>query len=281
MDIRAYAHHLTDARTFLAAALDPFPAIGVIAGTGLGELVADMHVRHSLAYKDIPHFPVSTVPGHEGRLVSGVLGGSEVVVLRGRFHLYEGYTPHDIAFPIRVLAGCGLGGLVITNAAGGLDPECVPGDIMVIRDHLNMTGENPLVGAHDPDWGERFPDMSALYDRELQDLALNAGRASGAGLRHGVYVGVKGPCLETPAETRFFRLAGGDAIGMSTVQEAIAAHQAGLRILGLSVITNVNIPDHMAATSLDDVLTAAGAAAPRLRRLVAEIVRGWPKATRS
>ena len=178
--------------------------------------------------------------------------------------------------PVRALAKCGLKSIIITNAAGGLNPDFSAGDIMLITDHINLTGENPLAGPHDDDWGPRFPDMTAAYDSALQELAKRVAHAERVQLRRGTYVGVKGPSLETPAETRFFRMTGADAIGMSTVMEAIAAVQCGLRILGLSVITNMNLPDSMRPTSLEQVVETATRSAPRLRRLITALLAQWP-----
>jgi purine-nucleoside phosphorylase len=272
-----YRERLEQTTAFLAERLDPCPRVCIIAGTGLGGIAEPHNTRLALPYGDIPNMPVSTVTGHEGRLVAASLGGKNVVVLQGRFHLYEGYSPWEVTFPLRALSGLGLESVILTNAAGGLNPEFSTGDIMLISDHMNMTGQNPLAGPHVPEWGPRFPDMSSVYDAELQTVAEAAAAAVGLTLRRGVYVQVKGPCLETPAETRFFRLAGADAIGMSTVQEAIVAVQSGLRILAFSAITNMNIPDSMQPTSAEDVIRVAQKCAPRLARLIHEVLRNWPQ----
>ena len=276
MDIRDYNRRLQQTSACLAEAIAPFPAIGVIAGTGLGDLAGDADVRLRRAFESIPNFPVATVTGHKGELLRVRFAGRDAIVLQGRFHLYEGYAPHEIAFPLRALAECGLKTLILTNAAGGLNPDFRAGDIMLITDHLNLTGENPLAGPHDPDWGPRFPDMTGVYDRELRQLAVRAARNAGIALRQGTYVGVKGPSLETPAETRFFRLAGADAIGMSTVMEAIVAAQCGLRVLGLSVITNMNLPDAPEPTSMEHVIQTAARAAPCLCRVIHALLAEWP-----
>ena len=274
MELERYRGQLSESCRYLAGVMPVCPKIGIIAGTGLGNLVSAAEVETEWPYGSIPNFPVSTVESHQGRLILGRVANQDVVMFQGRFHLYEGYSPWEVTFPLRVLMSCGLQTLIITNAAGGLNPEFSTGDIMVLSDHINFTGENPLAGPHDPEWGPRFPDMSAVYDERLQALAATAAADAGFSLQRGVYVGVKGPSLETPAETRLFRQIGADAIGMSTVPEAIVAVQGGLRILGLSVITNVNNPDDMAATSLADVIGVAQGAAPRLSTVIRGVVGG-------
>ncbi len=276
MDLAAYRQQLDHAAQFLTEKVGDFPRIGIITGTGLGCAMAAAEQEGSLDYDAIPDFPVSTVSGHHGRLLWGTLSGRRVLVLQGRFHLYEGYAPSQIAFPIRALARCGLRDLIITNAAGGLNPEFETGDLMLLGDHINMTGENALVGPHSPDWGPRFPDMSAVYDPQLQALALEKSHDAELPLKRGVYVGVKGPSLETPAEIALLRMIGSDAVGMSTVQEAIAGAQAGLRMIGISVITNMNLADAIKPTSLDAVIEAAEAAAPKLSLLIHMMLEDWP-----
>jgi purine-nucleoside phosphorylase len=247
--------------------------LGIVLGTGLGGLVDHIQKRSALSYEDLPGFPRSTVPSHQGQLIWGTLAGKKVVALQGRFHLYEGYSPQAIAFPIRVLASLGIRVLIVSNAAGGLDPLFQPGDLMVISDHINYTGENPLVGPHEEAWGERFPDMSRVYDRDLLELTRRAALDSKIPLRQGIYLGLKGPSLETPAETRFLRNMGASAVGMSTIMEVIVAVQSGLRILGLSVITNVNRPDCMEPASLETIIETARRAEPQLAALVKGILK--------
>lgn len=271
-DLSDYERQLARASAFLTAELASFPQLAVVTGTGLGELTDGMSGISVIPYADIPHFPVSTVPGHAGRLLHGVCAGAHVLVLQGRFHLYEGYPPHVVAFPVRVLARCGVRSLILTNAAGGLNPDFRAGDLMLIADHLNLTGVSPLAGPHDPAWGARFPDMTAVYDPQLRTRLLAAARRCGIRLRSGIYVGIHGPSLETPAETRFYRNAGADAIGMSTVTEATAAVQSGLRVAGVAAITNVNDPDNMTPIAVEDVLEVAAAAAPLLGRLLHELL---------
>jgi len=243
----------------------PFaPKVGVLTGTGLGESAAGLDVAAAFDYAAIPHFPLPTVATHDGRLLLGTLGGCPLVLLQGRFHLYEGWSPAEVAFPVRVLQELGLRRLVITNAAGGLNPAFEAGDIMLIRDHINLTGENPLVGPNEERWGDRFPDMSGAYDRRLMAGAERAAAAAGIRLRSGVYAGLKGPSLETPAEIRFLRIIGADAVGFSTVPEVIAAVHGGMAVLGLAVITNVHDLDRPEPASVEAIIATARQAAPRL-----------------
>jgi purine-nucleoside phosphorylase len=250
--------------------------IAIILGTGLGGLADRVQDASFISYQDLPSFPCSTVESHPGKLVWGEWVGKKVVVLQGRFHLYEGYTPQEIGFPIRVLAALGIKVLIISNAAGGLDPSFHPGDLMLITDQINFTGENPLSGPHLEPWGARFPDMSRVYDRHLRALAEESALSQKIPLRRGVYAGLKGPNLETPAESRFLISAGAQAVGMSTIMEAIVAVQSGMRILGLSVISNVNRPDRMEPVSLESVIHAAQAAEPKLSALVEGVLSRIP-----
>ncbi len=252
----------------------PFaPRVGVLTGTGLGESAAGLDVAAAFDYAAIPHFPVPTVASHDGRLLVGVLEGCPLALLQGRFHLYEGRRPAEVCFPVRVLQELGVRLLIVTNAAGGLNPEFDAGDIMLIRDHINLTGENPLVGPNEERWGGRFPDMSGAYDRRLIALAEGAAEAAGLRLRRGVYAGLKGPSLETPAEIRFLRTIGADAVGFSTVAEVIAAVHGGMRVLGLSVITNVHDPDRPEPASVETIIAIARQAAPRLEAVLSGTLR--------
>jgi len=262
----------SETAAFLRARIGAPPETGLLTGTGLGEAAAALQVSAAFDYKDIPHFPVPTVPSHAGRLVFGTMRGHPVMVMQGRFHLYEGYTPAEVTFPIRVMQEIGVRRLVATNAAGGLNPAFRPGDIMLIRDHINLTGANPLVGPNADSWGVRFPDMTCAYDRDLIARAEQAAAQAGIRLRQGVYVGLKGPCLETPAETRFLKAIGAEAVGFSTVQEVIAAVHAGMKVLGISIITNVNDPDHPAPATLEEIIAVARRAAPDLARLLGGVL---------
>lgn len=227
------------------------PEIGLILGSGLGELGDELEQAVAIAYRDIPHFPVSTVEGHAGELLVGTLSGQSVVLMRGRFHMYEGYGADDTALPIRVMRELGVRSVIVTNAAGGINMDYEPGDLMLIRDHINLTGRNPLIGANDAEVGPRFPDMSNAYTRDLRGLAVRLAAELGMRVREGVYVGVLGPSYETPAEIRMMRTMGADAVGMSTVAEVIAAAHCGLRVLGISCISN------MASGILDQPLSHA------------------------
>ena len=262
-----------DAVHFIKARIDQPAAVGLVTGTGLGESVAAIPLELSLAYAEIPGFLKATTESHPGRLLVGVLQGRRIIVLQGRLHLYEGCTPAEITFPIRVLQELGVHHLVITNAAGGLNPAFKPGDIMAITDHINLTGTNALIGPYEEMWGERFPDMTAAYDRNLMRLAQTAAQAEGFSLRQGVYAGLTGPSLETPAEVRFLKTIGADAVGFSTVQEVIAAVQARMRILGLAVITNVHDPDRPVAATAAEIIALAREAAPKLGAVIATVVK--------
>jgi purine-nucleoside phosphorylase len=257
---------------FLESKINHAPETGVITGTGLGDAVGPLEDALTINYSDIPHFPVSTVVGHSGRLMAGSLSGHPVMVMQGRFHLYEGYNPTAVTFPVRVMQALGVRHLILSNAAGGMNPAFRQGELMVIRDHVNLTGENPLIGPNHDDWGPRFPDMTAAYDRSLIQLSRRAADGLGIPLISGVYAGLKGPSLETPSEIRFLKTIGADAVGFSTVMETIAAVHAGMRVLGLSTITNINDPDRPAPASVDAIVAAANRAAPMLNRLIKAVV---------
>jgi len=251
----------------------PFPPrIGLITGTGLGDLTKNVEVHIRIPYQEIPHFPVSTIMGHKGTLAIGRLGKEAVMAMEGRFHLYEGYSPEEVTFPVRVMARIGAEFLIISSAAGGLNPLFEPADVMVVTDHINLTGRNPLIGPNLDSFGPRFPDMSRVYDASLIGLATQKALELGIPLRHGVYVGILGPSLETPAETRFLRMAGADAVGMSTVLEVIAAVHSGLRVLAIVAITNVNVPDRMKAISLEEVIATAAKAGAKLAPLLEGVI---------
>ena len=247
--------------------------IGIMTGTGLGESIGCISVKATAAYETIPHFPVSTVQSHYGRMVAGDIHGQSVLAMQGRFHLYEGYSAKAVAFPIRVMQAMGVQTLILSNAAGGINPGFAAGDIMMIADHINLTGDNPLSGPNVDAWGPRFPDMTAVYDPALMQTAEKAGDAAGFPLQRGVYVGLKGPSLETPAETRYLRQIGGDAVGLSTVMEAIAGAHAGMRILGLSTITNINDPDRPEPASVDSIIAVAEQAAPTHARIIEAVAQ--------
>ena len=273
-DIALHQQQAEEAAAFLHARLPLLPDILIQLGTGLGGLAAAMTDSVSIPYADIPHFPRATVASHAGNLVCGRLAGKPAAVLQGRFHYYEGYSAREVGFPVRVLSLLGVKTAIITNAAGGLNPAWQAGSIMIFRDHLNLLPDNPLRGPNVDAWGPRFPDLSQPYCPKLRSLAEQAARRLGfSEVCSGTYVCIPGPSLETPAETRMLRLFGADAVGMSSVPEVITALHGGLRVLGLSVIANVNDPDKLAPILLEDIVAAARRAEPRLQQLVAELVR--------
>lgn len=252
------------------------PYVAIILGTGLGNLTKRVQKEATIPYEDIPYFPKSTVTSHEGRLVFGTLAGKRTVVMDGRFHFYEGYTLEQVTFPVRVLRQLGAKILIVSNAAGGLNLEFQKGDLVVISDHINLMGINPLVGPNDNRLGLRFPDMSAPYSHRLVSLAQKKAQEKGIPLRKGVYLAVSGPCLETRAEYRMMRNLGADLVGMSTVPEVIVGVHGGFEILGLSVVTDVCDPDHLKSLKIEEVIQVANAAGPKLDDLVESVVGELP-----
>ena len=248
------------------------PSVGIILGTGLGGLTQDIQAETSFPYSDIPHFPVSTAPSHKGNLVCGKLGGKSVVAMEGRFHFYEGYSLQTITFPVRVMKALGCKTLLVSNACGGMNPQWSKGDIMLIDDHINLLGDNPLIGPNDERLGLRFPDMSHPYDAGLIKLAQQIAMEEKITVQKGVFVAVSGPCLETRAEYRFLRGIGADCVGMSTVPEVIVAVHAGLKTLGFSIITDQCLPDALEPVKLEDVIAVANVAEKKLRVLVRRVV---------
>jgi purine-nucleoside phosphorylase len=244
------------------------PHAGIILGTGLGSVAELIETEATLDYEAIPHFPRSTSAGHTGQLVCGKLGGASVVAMEGRFHAYEGYSQQQLTFPVRVMKALGAELLIVSNACGGMNPQYAQGDIMVIEDHINLMHGNPLVGLNDERLGPRFPDMSAPYDRALRDCALAIARKENFVAHKGVYVAVTGPNLETRAEYRFLRTIGADVVGMSTVPEVLVAVHAGMRVLGLSVVTDMCLPDALKPGNIEEILATAAAAEPKLRKIV-------------
>lgn len=244
------------------------PEVALVLGTGLGALGRAMAVEGEIPYGEIPGFPLSTVESHMGRLLVGTLGGRRVMAMQGRFHRYEGYSLQQVTFPVRVLRALGASTLVVSNACGGMHPQWAPGDLMMIADHINLLGDNPLIGPHHAALGDRFPDMSTPYDVGLLDIARQVAAGLGLTLREGVYVAVQGPNLETRAEYRMLRALGADVVGMSTVPEVIVAVQAGMRVLGLSIITDLCLPDSLQPAHLHTIIATANAAEPNLTALV-------------
>lgn len=248
------------------------PRAGIILGTGLGGLVSEIEAAFILPYAGIPHFPVSTVEGHSGNLLFGSLSGQPVVAMQGRFHFYEGYSMQELTFPVRVMKALGVEILVVSNASGGVNPDFEIGDIMIIDDHINLFPTNPLIGIHQPSLGPRFLDMSAAYDRDLIARAQAIASAHGIKVRKGCYAGLTGPCFETPAEYRYVRSIKADAVGMSTVPEVIVARHSGMRVFGISVITDLGVEGRIVEVSHEEVLHFAAAAAPKMSLLVRELL---------
>jgi len=244
----------------------------IILGTGLGGLADEINVEQSIDYPELPNFPLSTVESHSGRLLCGTLGGKTVVAMQGRLHRYEGYSLQQVTFPVRVLRALGAETLIVSNACGGMHPLWAAGDLMLIADHLNLLGDNPLIGPNDDAMGPRFPDMSEPYDVGLRQLARDVAREHGITLREGVYAAVQGPNLETRAEYRYLRAIGADVVGMSTVPEVIVARHGGMRVLGLSIITDQCLPDALEPASLPQILRIARAAEPRLTAVVTGVI---------
>ena len=257
----------------------PAPEVGVILGTGLGDFASALESPVVVPYADIPHFPHSTVESHAGELHIGRLAGRPTAVMKGRVHFYEGYTMQQVGFPVRVLKALGCTTLVVTNACGGMNPALPAGTIVVTTDHINLMGDNPLIGPNDDTLGPRFPDMSEPYSRALIALAEKVAREQGLALQRGVFVAVPGPNLETAAEYRFLRKIGADVVGMSLVPENIVAVHGGMRVLAFNVVTDASDPDHLEPVDLSEVLAVAGRAAPALTRLVTEIVRRMDEAS--
>ena len=268
---------ITEAVDFIRERIKREPLIGMITGTGLGNLTDTMEIDQDIAYEQIPHFPKSTVAGHAGILLSGSIAGKSIVAMQGRFHIYEGYTVNEVTFPVRVMASLGVKYLFISSAAGGLNPDFKPGELMLVTDHINLTGNNPLIGRNSEESRSSFTDMTSAYNKDLIALAREKALEEGITLNQGVYVGITGPSLETPAETRFLRTIGADAVGMSTVNEVIEAVYSGLKVLTIVAITNTNLPDCMKATSIEEVIANARKASPSLTRLLTKIIKDLEK----
>lgn len=264
--------HIQEAAKSIHARWAGKPRVGIILGTGLGALTQDIQTEAAIPYADIPHFPRSTVQSHAGRLVCGKLGGKTVVAMEGRIHFYEGYTMQQVAFPVRVMKALGCDTLIVSNAVGGLNPQYQKGDVMIIEDHINLLGDNPLIGPNDDRLGDRFPDMCHTYDRNLLELARRIALEEKIPAQQGVLVAVAGPNLETRAEYRFLRNIGADAVGMSTVPEVIVAVHSKMRTLGFSVITDLCLPDALKPVSLQEIIAVANESEKRLRPLVRRVV---------
>jgi purine-nucleoside phosphorylase len=251
------------------------PSVGLVLGTGLGALAREIESATTIPYPEIPYFPRSTVESHRGQLACGTLVGHSVIAMEGRFHLYEGYTPSQVTFPIRVMKELGCKLLIVSNAAGGLNPLFEKGDLIVIEDHINLLGVNPLIGPNDDRLGPRFPDMIEPYDRELQNLALRVALEQNIVAHRGVYAAMTGPNLETRAEYRFLRIIGADVIGMSTIPEVLVAVHAGLKVLGFSIATDMCLPDALEPVRIEEILAVANQAEAKLRTIVKGVLERW------
>lgn len=268
----ALMERLDETVRFIRLSFPHPPQIGIVLGSGLGNLVAEMIVEAEIPYEELPHFPVSTVEGHSGKLIFGELGGKKVLAMAGRFHYYEGYSAQDVAFPIRVMKQLGIDTLLLSNAAGGMHPDFAVGDLMIISDQIALFAVNPLIGPNESHLGTRFPDMSEPYNKELIRKAKAIAAKAGIKVHTGVYVGVTGPSFETRAEYKMLHILGADAVGMSTVQECIVARHMDMKVFALSVITDLGIREEENIITHEEVLAAAAAAEPKLTTLFKELV---------
>lgn len=263
---------INEATQYIQNRVETSPNIGIILGTGLGALVNDIEIEHEIDYEDIPHFPVSTVESHSGKLIFGTLAGKSVVVMKGRFHYYEGYSMKQVTFPVRVMKLLGIEKLIISNAAGGLNPEYQLSDLMIIKDHINLLPESPLRGPNLDEMGVRFPDMSDAYDNQMVESAINIASKHGIQAHSGVYASVTGPSLETPAEYKYIRIIGADAVGMSTVPENLVARQMGIPCFAISVITDLGVEGKIEKVLVENVIEAAMKAEPHMTTIITELV---------
>ena len=272
MSVATVPRAVDDALGAIRSRIKQEPEVALILGTGLGGLAREIAVAAEMPYRELPHFPVSTVESHSGRLLFGTLGGRRVVAMQGRFHRYEGYTLQQVTFPVRVMRGLGAHTLIVSNACGGMHPLWSPGELVLIADHINLLGDNPLVGPNDDTLGPRFPDLSAAYHPALRQIARQVARELKIVLREGVYVAVTGPNLETAAEYRLLRALGADVVGMSTVPEVIVAVHGGMRVLGVSIITDACLPDALKPANVQEIIATAAKAEPQLTRLVTGVL---------
>lgn len=272
------SHNWDDVQEAARAIRDRWPGapeVGLVLGTGLGALAREIEPEATIPYADLPHFPRSTVASHAGRLVCGRLAGQLVMAMEGRFHLYEGYTAEQVTFPVRVMKELGCRLLVVSNASGGLNPHYRKGDLVVIEDHINLMGANPLIGPNDERLGPRFPDLIEPYDQYLQRIALDVALEENIVAHRGVYVGVVGPNLETRAEYRFLRGIGADVVGMSTIPEVLVAVHAGMKVLGFSIVTDMCLPDALKPVRIEEIIAVANAAEVQLRSIVTKVLGRW------
>ncbi len=271
-DRETYRKQIAETYDFIAPKLPAQPQVGIILGTGLGGLAKEIDVQLELPYQEIPHFPVSTVESHEGKLIIGTLGGKNVLAMQGRFHYYEGYTMAQITFPLRIMKKLGINVLLISNAGGGMNPLFRKGDLMIIDDHINLLGTNPLIGQNLDEFGPRFPDMSEPYSKRLIALAEDIALENKIKVQKGVFVAVPGPSLETRAEYRFLRATGADVVGMSTVPEVIVAVHQGMEVLGISVITDECFPEALQPVNVEEIIRVAAETEPKLTLIMREVI---------
>ncbi|MFV0537695.1 MAG: purine-nucleoside phosphorylase [Dysgonomonas sp.] len=264
---------IKETASFIKSKIEVVPNFAIILGTGLGELVHEISDKKEIPYDIIPNFPLSTVEGHSGKLIFGQLGGKPVLAMQGRFHYYEGYNMQEVTFPIRVFQALGIQYLFVSNAAGGMNGSFDIGDIMLIDDHINTFPEHPLRGKNHKELGTRFPDMSNAYDKELRLLAMEIAKDNNIKLQHGVYVGTQGPTFETPSEYNWFRIIGGDAVGMSTVPEVIVANHAKMKVLAFSIITDLGVIGKIVEVTHEDVQEAAKIAQPKMAYIMQEVIK--------
>ena len=262
---------IQETATYLKGKISTHPETAIILGTGLGSLVHEITDKYEIDYKDIPHFPLSTVEGHSGKLIFGKLGDKDIMAMQGRFHYYEGYSMKEVTFPVRVMHALGIKNLFVSNAAGGMNPDFEIGDLMVITDHINFFPEHPLRGKNIP-YGPRFPDMSEAYNKELINKADIIATEKGIKLQHGIYIGTQGPTFEPPAEYKMFHILGADAVGMSTVPEVIVANHCGINVFGISVITDLGVEGKIVEVSHEEVQKAADEAQPRMTTIMRELI---------
>ncbi|MEE9450290.1 MAG: purine-nucleoside phosphorylase [Ignavibacteriaceae bacterium] len=247
--------------------------VGIILGTGLGGLVKEINVKHEIEYEELPHFPLSTVESHHGRLIFGTINSKNVVAMQGRFHYYEGYSMKQITYPVRVMKFLGVKTLLVSNACGGMNPVYKRGDIMLMNDHINLLGDNPLIGKNEGDLGPRFPDMSEPYSKELIEIAEELALENKIKVQRGVYVSVPGPNLETKAEYRFLRAIGADVVGMSTIPESIVANHMGMKVLGISIVTDECFPDSLKPVNVKEIIATAMEAEPKMTLIMKEVIK--------
>lgn len=268
-----YLNQISEAASFISSQYSGEVSISIILGTGLGHLGDQITIEKEIDYADIPHFPLSTVESHSGKLIFGELSGKKVMAMKGRFHYYEGYTMQEVTFPVRVMKKLGVKTLLVSNACGGLNPDQEVGDVMLIRDQIDLFPESPLRGKHYEEFGPRFPDMSDAYSSDLIAIALGFAKANNFRVHTGIYAGVQGPNLETPAEYKYIRSIGADAVGMSTVPEVIVARQMGIEVFGISAITDLGVEGKIQRVTIAEVLAAAAKAEPVMAEIIKEVVR--------